>query len=68
MCYLFKGQTYPAKQKLTNFIEEMQNNSIIWQTLDKFYKTSQVLEINDIPQLKSVVTEVFMSKSFERNI
>jgi len=68
VCYLFKGQTYPAKQKLTNFIEEMQNNSIIWQTLDKFYKTSQVLEINDIPQLKSVVTEVFMSKSFERNI
>ncbi|MFW9880413.1 MAG: tetratricopeptide repeat protein [Candidatus Thorarchaeota archaeon] len=66
VCYLFKGQTYPAKQKLTNFIEGMQNNSMIWQTLDKFYRMSQVAELKDVPLLESLMSEIFLSKTYEK--
>lgn len=63
--YLYKGQTYPAKQKLTNFIKEIQNKSTIWQTLNKFYKTSQIAELKDIPLLESIIIEIFLSTAPE---
>ncbi|MFX1346398.1 MAG: tetratricopeptide repeat protein [Promethearchaeota archaeon] len=59
VCYLFKGQTYPAKQKLTSLIEELQKNSKIWQVLDKFYKTSQVAELKDVPGIQELLNEIF---------
>ena len=62
-CYLYKGQTYLAKQKLSKFTESVQNNASIWQVLEKFYKTSQVLEIKDIPSLKSLITDIFVNKN-----
>ncbi len=62
-CYLFKGQTYAAKQKLTKFTEEVQNNMSLWQSLEQHYKTSQILELKESPQLKSLITEIFISKS-----
>ncbi|MFW9875954.1 MAG: hypothetical protein ACFFG0_22870 [Candidatus Thorarchaeota archaeon] len=36
ICYLFKGQIYLVKQKLTEYAEFIQNNISIWQTLKKF--------------------------------
>jgi len=62
-CYLFKGQTYLAKQKLIKFIEEMQNNSSLWQSLEDHYEASQVLELKESPQLESLITEIFPSNS-----
>jgi tetratricopeptide (TPR) repeat protein len=62
ICYLFKGQTYPATQRLTQFIEKIQNSTVIWQTLEKFYETSQVLELKDNPVLDSLITEIFINK------
>jgi tetratricopeptide (TPR) repeat protein len=58
--YLYKGQTYPAKQKLTKFAEELQNNSTIWQKLNKFCKTNQVAELKDLPQIESLIKEIFI--------
>jgi len=63
VCYLYKGQTYPAKQKLAKFTEKIHNTPSIWQGLEKFYKTSQVLEIEDIPSLELLITEIFITKS-----
>ena len=63
VCYLYKGQTYPAKQKLAKFIERLHNTPSIWQVLEKFYKTNQVLEIEDIPSLESLITEIFITES-----
>jgi tetratricopeptide (TPR) repeat protein len=60
-CYLFKGQTYLAKQKLTKFTEEVQKNSTLWQSLQKHYQTSQILELKDTPQLESLITETFIT-------
>ena len=59
VCYLFKGQTYLASQKLAKFSREIQNNISIYQTLEKFYNTNQVLELKDNPWLESLVTEIF---------
>ncbi|MFX1490293.1 MAG: hypothetical protein ACFFBI_14170, partial [Promethearchaeota archaeon] len=57
--YLYKGQTYPAKQKLTNFVEELKKNLKIWQTFEKFSKTSQVAELKDLPQIEILIKEIF---------
>lgn len=62
ICYLFKGQTYPATQRLTRFTEQIQSTLSIWQTLETFYKTSQVLELKDNPTLDSLITEIFIDK------
>ncbi len=62
-CYLFKGQTYIARQKLTKFTKELQHNTSLWQSLEQHYKTSQVLELKESPQLESLITEIFMSNS-----
>lgn len=59
ICYLFKGQTYSAMQKLSQFAARIQNAIIIWQTLEKIYETGQVLELKDIPLLESLITEIF---------
>jgi tetratricopeptide (TPR) repeat protein len=62
-CYLFKGQSYSAKQKLTKFAEEVQNDTSLWQSLEQHYKTSQILELKECPRLESLITEIFMSQS-----
>jgi len=62
ICYLFKGQTYPVTQRLTRFTEQIQSTMSIWQTLETFYKTSQVLELKDNPSLDSLITEIFIDK------
>ncbi|MHA2325285.1 MAG: tetratricopeptide repeat protein [Promethearchaeota archaeon] len=60
-CYLFKGQTYLAKQKLTRFIEGIQNNNSIMQALMKFYQASQVVELKDFPFLEAYIKEIFIT-------
>jgi hypothetical protein len=62
-CYLFKGQTYLARQKLTKFTEEVQKNTTLWQNLKQHYNSSQILELNKNPQLKSLITDIFVKKS-----
>jgi tetratricopeptide (TPR) repeat protein len=65
VCYLFKGQSYLALQKLNDFTKRIQDEPSIWQTLEKFYKTSQVLEIKDNNSLESLINEIFIGKSLE---
>jgi len=59
--YLFKGQTYHAKQKVVKFAEQIQKTTSIRQTLDKYYKTSQVLALKDSPSLENLITDIFLS-------
>lgn len=57
--YLFKGQSYPAKQKLTKFIKEIQDLSSIWENLKKFYKTSQIADVKDLPKIEDLIKGIF---------
>jgi tetratricopeptide (TPR) repeat protein len=58
-CYVIKGQSYPALQKLTRFTEAIRENSEIWQALEKSVKTSEMLELDKPPVLKTVINEIF---------
>jgi tetratricopeptide (TPR) repeat protein len=58
-CYIIKGQSYPAQQKLARFTEAIRANSEIWQALNKSAKTSEMLELNKPPALKMVIDEIF---------
>lgn len=60
-CYVIKGQSYPALQKLTRFTEAIRENSEIWQALNRSVKTSEMLELDNPPALKTVITEIFAS-------
>jgi len=50
VCYLFKGQTYPAKQKLTIFVEKIQNDPSLYQVFRKFSKNGRVAALKDLPK------------------
>jgi tetratricopeptide (TPR) repeat protein len=60
VCYLYKGPTYLAKQKLTQFTDKIQNTTSIWHTLNKFYKTNRIVEFKDLPALETLITEIFL--------
>jgi hypothetical protein len=60
VCYLYKGQTYAAQQKLSKFIEGLENNTSIWPILERFQKSSQILEIKDSPLLEHLITNIFV--------
>jgi hypothetical protein len=65
VCYLYKGQTYSAKKKLTNFTQRLHNTADLWLLLEKYYQTSQVLEPKDSPLLESLIAEIFLTKNPE---
>jgi len=58
-CYIIKGQSYPALQKLTRFSEAIRENTEIWQALNKSVKTSEMLDLNKPPALRTVIDEIF---------
>lgn len=57
----FKGQTYIARQKLNKFTDCIRSTNSIWHSLNKFYKTSRIIELKDIPTLESLISEIFIS-------
>jgi tetratricopeptide (TPR) repeat protein len=58
-CYIIKGQSYPAQQKLTRFSTNIKANSEIWDALKKALTTGEMLELNDPPSLGNCVNEIF---------
>jgi tetratricopeptide (TPR) repeat protein len=58
-CYVIKGQSYPALQKLTRFSEAIIEKPEIWQALNKSVQTSEMLELDKPPSLKTVIDEIF---------
>jgi tetratricopeptide (TPR) repeat protein len=65
VCYLFKGQSYLAKQKIIQFAHRVQNTSSIWNALEDFHKNHQPLIASENPPLESLITEIFIEKSPE---
>ncbi|MHA2283437.1 MAG: hypothetical protein ACXAC5_21565 [Promethearchaeota archaeon] len=60
-CYVIKGQSYPALQKLIRFTEAIRENSEIWQALKRSVKTSEMLELDKPPALKTLISEIFIT-------
>ncbi|MHA2289290.1 MAG: tetratricopeptide repeat protein [Promethearchaeota archaeon] len=59
-CYVIKGQSYPAQQKLTRFSETIKTSPEIWEALNRAFKTSEMLELDKLPSLGSAVNEIFV--------
>jgi hypothetical protein len=60
-CYIIKGQSYPAQQKLTRFSATIKANSEIWNALTKARNTGEILQLDDPPSLGTTVSEIFLS-------
>jgi hypothetical protein len=59
-CYIIKGQSYPAKKKLSRFSDSVKNTVEIWEALNKASKTSEMLELDNPPSLGSTVKDIFI--------
>ncbi len=59
VCYVIKGQSYPALLKLTRFSDAIKWKSEIWGALNKAVKTSEMLELNNPSSLGDAVNEIF---------
>jgi tetratricopeptide (TPR) repeat protein len=62
VCYLFKGQSYLAQHRLKHFTNTVQADKKIWETLIKFDKASQVVQLRDVPTLDPLITTIFVNK------
>ena len=61
ICYMFQGQTYSAKQKLTHFSEVVNKDSKIMEILEIADKKSGLIKVNENPDLEQLITEAFLS-------
>ena len=63
VCYLFKGQSYLAQHRIRHFVDSIQNDNHLWETFNKFYHTSQIIQSKDVPSLDPLITEIFIDKN-----
>ncbi len=62
VCYIFKGDSYFAHHKISKFLNSIQSDSLIWQSLQNFFQKSKSVELHSIPKLDSIITEIFVEK------
>ncbi|MFX1524207.1 MAG: tetratricopeptide repeat protein [Promethearchaeota archaeon] len=62
VCYIFKGDSYFAYHKIKNFLDSVQSDSVIWQSLQNFFQKSKSVQLNDIPLLELLIKEIFVEK------
>ncbi|MFX0042065.1 MAG: tetratricopeptide repeat protein [Candidatus Hodarchaeota archaeon] len=68
VCYLFKGQSYIAQQKLVYFVQNIQKDKSLWQTFIKFYQTKQEIQSKDIPSLEPLIFDIFINRNIPLNV
>jgi len=61
-CYLFKGQSFLAQQRMKQFVDTIQNDKKIWEPIKKFCQANRLVQEKDIPSLDSLVNEVFIER------
>ena len=64
ICYVFKGQSYSAQQRIGIFIDKIQNDKPTWETFNKFYQSNKEVQLKDIPSLEPVIKEIFIDRTF----
>ena len=62
ICYIFKGDSYYAHHKIKNFVDSIQNDNHIRQSLQKFFQMSKSVKLNDVPTLESLISDIFVKK------
>ncbi|MFX0065916.1 MAG: tetratricopeptide repeat protein [Candidatus Hermodarchaeota archaeon] len=59
LCYVFKGQTYTAQQKLNHFAQLLRSASLMWGSLLEFMETSRFIEEEAQSKLEYLVVSTF---------
>jgi hypothetical protein len=67
VCYLFKGQSFLAQQRMKHFIDSLQTNKKIWETINNYYNAHRLIQETDVPSLDLLVNEVFIERAFKFN-
>ncbi|MHA1646055.1 MAG: tetratricopeptide repeat protein, partial [Promethearchaeota archaeon] len=60
VCYVIKGQSYPAQKKLTKFLEKIMNSEEIQRAIDNAINHGEILNFKNTPVLKKVVDSIFV--------
>ncbi len=63
ICYLFKGQSFLAQQRMKHFIDTIQNDKKIWEPIKKYYQANRLVQEKDIPSLDLLVNEIFIERA-----
>jgi len=63
VCYLFKGQSYLAQQRVMHFTNSIENDKKIWEPINKFYQTNQIIQPKDVPLLDPLIRDLFIDKN-----
>jgi hypothetical protein len=63
VCYLFKGQSFLAQQRMKHFVDKIQNNKKIWEPIKKYYQANRFVQEKDIPSLDLLVNETFIERA-----
>lgn len=63
LCYIYKGQSYSAQNRIKSFIYELKNNQELWDTFKQFYQANRKIQTNDIPALQPLINEIFVEKT-----
>ncbi|MFW9783423.1 MAG: hypothetical protein ACFFFB_14165, partial [Candidatus Heimdallarchaeota archaeon] len=63
MCYVYKGQSYSAQNRIKSFIKEIKSNKELWDDFNKFYHMNRKINIRDIPTLAPLIQEIFIQKN-----
>jgi len=62
ICYLFKGPSFLAQQRMKYFIDTIKNDKKIWETIKKYYQANRLVQVKDIPSLDLLVNEIFIER------
>ena len=62
VCYLFKGQSYIAQQRVKILIDKIKKDKNIWKTFNEYNESCRVVQLEDVPLLESMITEIFLEK------
>lgn len=58
-CYIFKGESYFALEKINNFLEAFHDSSPIWQYINEFLQTGQQLSPEETLVVDTLIDEIF---------
>jgi tetratricopeptide (TPR) repeat protein len=59
LCYVIRGQTYPAQQKLNKFSEGIKNSEEILNAINSFLSTGAIINEENNPDLGKLVSTIF---------
>ena len=61
ICYVFRGESYSAGQKLQNFTEAVKENKGIIDVLNTTVRTGHQIKLNENPDLEDLITNSFVA-------